>query len=406
MTIGTAIFSYNRSWCTKKSIEALHHCSVLPEKLFLFHDGIKNENDLEEWNKTEQIISEVKWCKKEIITLDTNKGLAQSIFDGVSYMLQSCDAVIIIEDDCIVHPQFMEFMIKALEQYKENKKVFSVSGYCEPVKIEKDEYDGYFSGRISSLGWGTWKDRWSGFGFDYEALRRIKKSSNLYEQLNTWGQDLPITIEGNVFGNTDSWAVFWALKCIEVGGYNLSPYESLVDNIGFDGSGVHSGTAKPKYILQEKEKYIECKFPDEPFYRDVAVNKLRLFYSRTSALDKERYYKSLLLSMYIQLRDGKRMEKWFKENNILSIAIWGKGTIANLFIDELKGKIDIECVMVTNVTEGDELYRELPLVSAENFDKKVDAILVIPGYDMDKISELCINNNINNRLISADSIFC
>ncbi len=405
MKIGTAIFSYNRSWCTKQSLEALHNCRVIPEKLFLFHDGIKNECDREEWENVENIIREVDWCEKEIITARANKGLAKSIANGVSYMFESCDAVIVLEDDCIVHPQFMEFMIGALEKYTEDNNVFSVSAYCEPVRIEKDEYDAYFTGRISSLGWGTWKERWVKFDFDYCLLKRIKKNEATNEQLNIWGQDLQATIVENVLGRADSWAVFWALKSIEEGGYNIAPYESLVDNIGFDGSGVHSGLTKPEYILQNKDRIIDYKFPPKSFYRDDVIAKMRAFYAYTEELNKERYYRKLLYSMYQYQNSGHSITDCFTKRGVSSIAIWGKGTIADLFLEELQDKIDIRCIVLSSKKHEEQNYNGIPVVEINTFDEDVDAILVIPGYDMETIGDICKSCSVNARLIPVDSLF-
>ena len=101
MKTGTAIFTYNRSAHTEQVITALRANYILPEKLFLFHDGMRDEKDKTEWDKVQQLLENVDWCDKEIIVSEVNKGLAKSIIYGVNYMLESCDAVIVLEDDCV-----------------------------------------------------------------------------------------------------------------------------------------------------------------------------------------------------------------------------------------------------------------------------------------------------------------
>lgn len=405
MRIGTALFSYNRSWCTKQSLEALHRCRVLPERLFLFHDGIKDEKDKNEWEKIEEIIHTIDWCKTEVITSKENKGLARSISEGVSYMFESCDAVIVVEDDCIVHPQFMEYMINALEFYVNKENVFSVSGYCEPIRIEKDEYDSYFTGRISSLGWGTWKNRWDGFELDYKLFSRIKKDKELSERLSIWGQDLETTVIANLSGNADSWAVFWALKSIITGGGNLAPFKSLVDNIGFDGSGIHSGDKKPEYILQERDEYIDLNFPPDVMFREDVINKMKDYYSFTPAVEKERYYRHILFLMYSALRNGLSLSDVLRNRGISSISLWGKGQISTSVIDELKGSIEVRNILVSKQLNHYEEVMGIPVIGLDSYSVNVDAILVIPGYDIDRIKRKCICHNISVNLITIDDLY-
>ena len=51
MKIGTIIFAYNRSEHMRQVLEALSQNDVLPEKLYLFQDGMKESTNIDEWNK-------------------------------------------------------------------------------------------------------------------------------------------------------------------------------------------------------------------------------------------------------------------------------------------------------------------------------------------------------------------
>ena len=56
MKVATIIFTYNRSVHTEKVLTALRENKILPEKLFLFQDGLKNELHRDEWNKVNRLI--------------------------------------------------------------------------------------------------------------------------------------------------------------------------------------------------------------------------------------------------------------------------------------------------------------------------------------------------------------
>ena len=118
MNVATILFTYNRSKHTRQVLDALSRNTVLPDKLYIFQDGPKRTTNQKEWKAVSDVINAVSWCDTEIVISNYNKGLANSIKSGVSQVLQLYDAVIVLEDDCVPHPQFMEYMVKALEKYE------------------------------------------------------------------------------------------------------------------------------------------------------------------------------------------------------------------------------------------------------------------------------------------------
>lgn len=239
MKIATLLFTYNRSLHTKQVIEALSQNYKLPEKLFVFQDGLKSDSHKNEWHEVNKLINHIDWCDTELYVSKVNRGLAASIVEGITYVLREYDAVIVLEDDCVPAVGFIDFMQQCFEKYQNNKRVYSVSGYAYPVDLKKEEFDIYACGRISSWGWGTWKDRWSEFKKDYELVKKMKEKDNTSKNLAMWGRGLEDMLVGNIRGECDSWAVFWALNVISKEGICVNPYKSLIKNIGLDGTGVH-----------------------------------------------------------------------------------------------------------------------------------------------------------------------
>lgn len=258
MKIATILFTYNRSYHTKQVLDALKRNTVQPERLLIFQDGLKGDRDVEEWKKVNALIHGIDWCEKEIIVSGRNLGLAESIVSGINYAFREHDAVIVLEDDCVPTANFIAFMEQCFERYQSDYHVYSVSGYSWPIGLEKGQYDVYGCGRISSWGWGTWKDRWSIYGRDYDLLQELKQEEATSRSLALWGKDLEETLVGNIRGSNDSWAVFWALNVIARNGICINPYESLIKNIGMDGTGVHCGVTDRfvvKCIDEKKESF-------------------------------------------------------------------------------------------------------------------------------------------------------
>lgn len=240
MKIATILFTYHRSYHTEQVLTSLKNNTILPEKLFVFQDGLKSKEDDYEWKKVNNLIKDIDWCETEIIISEYNRGLADSIVSGVNYVLKEYDAVIVIEDDCVLAPSYMKFMVQGLNKYERNPNVYSVSGYCWPIALEKDWYDAFGCGRVSTWGWGTWQDRWEKYSKDVDVLKRLKADQKKSRNLATWGRDLEPMLLGTIAGQYDSWGVYWALNVIENEGICINPYKSLVKHIGRDGTGTNT----------------------------------------------------------------------------------------------------------------------------------------------------------------------
>lgn len=262
MDVATILFTYNRSAHTKKVLEALQKNTVLPQKLYIFQDGLKTEGHREEWEKVNALIQEVDFCPVEVKVSDKNKGLAESVVSGINYVFAENDAVIVLEDDCVPAVDFITFMQQCFEKYRDDRKVYSVSGLAWPMALQKDKYDIYGCGRISSWGWGTWKDRWEGYSRDKQFLERIKQDKDKSRNLAVWGNDCEQMLLGTIAGTLDSWAVYWTLHVIENRGICISPYQSLIRNIGLDGTGVHCGSNEKFEMVLSNEKKGKFILPD------------------------------------------------------------------------------------------------------------------------------------------------
>lgn len=402
MKIGVAIFTYKRSYHTEKVLTALKNNKVLPEKLFLFQDGLKDSDNDDEWNKVNTLIKSVDWCDNEVIVSKRNKGLADSIEFGVDYVFMHYDMIVVLEDDCIPHPEFMTFMVQALNRYQNDKKVYSVSGYSYPVDIPNIEVDAYFTRRISSWGWGTWKDRWVKYSRDYRILGRILNNKELSKQLHIWGEDLECYLLGNVYGNCDSWATFWAYTVIEHKGYCLSPYKSLIKNIGFDGTGVHCGIGEITQYLYE-EDICNFRFPEQIEISKECEDIFCDYFSWKSGEKKLRSYNELLIKWITCLmRDEPKIADRLLEKGIKKCSIWGKGEICDLLLEELEGKIQVISIIESNPKV--KKYKDIPVIAIDAITNETQLIIVIPIYDFSKIERI-VKKIDNINIISLDHIF-
>jgi hypothetical protein len=238
------LFVYNRPDHTRQTVEALLANELVDQsEIFIYSDAAKNQNDDVNVKEVREYIKKINGFKKvTIIEREKNFGLANSIIDGVTKIINEYGKIIVLEDDLVTSPKFLKFMNKALVFYADNKNIMSVSGYMYPCNIpfayKKDVLLFY---RFSSWGWGMWSDRWNLINFDITANDKIFHDRNLQRKFNLGGEDLYDMLLLQLQGKINSWAIRTALSSALNDKITVYPIKSLVQNVGFDNSGVHCG---------------------------------------------------------------------------------------------------------------------------------------------------------------------
>lgn len=234
------LFVYNRVDHTRQTVEALARNSLADKSdLFIYSDGPKTPAAEASVAAVRQYIKTVKGFNNvTILEKDKNQGLARSIIEGVSSVVQQYGKVIVLEDDILTAPDFLSFMNNGLEYYAAEPRVWQVTGWNFPVEMP-DATPVFFSTMVNCWGWATWKDRWQHFNKEPKRLvdswdKATIKAFNLDNAYDYWSQVLM-----NLDGRMCTWAVFWYATVFEHQGLSLNPAVSYVKNIGFDGSGEH-----------------------------------------------------------------------------------------------------------------------------------------------------------------------
>ncbi len=248
------LFVYNRLDHTKQTVTALQNNKLADESaLFIFSDGPKDDNDKARVNQVREYIQTINGFKKvTIFKKDKNYGLASSIIDGVTNIVNEYGRIIVLEDDLVTSPHFLNFMNNALEFYKEEENVYSITGYSYTDNIENIE-SSYFINLTNSWSWATWANKWSTFQRDKKDLESIIKSSNKEKSLFNFDDSIDYInmAKLELDDKIDSWAIYWYLSVFRKNGLTLYPQKKLVKNVGFDGSGTHCSVEHAQQELKD-----------------------------------------------------------------------------------------------------------------------------------------------------------
>ncbi len=288
------LFVYNRPWHTEQTLQALKQNKLAKNSiLYVFADGCKDSSNKEEKRLVEEVRSVIrkgKWCGEvHIIESDENRGLADSIILGVTDIVNKYNKVIVLEDDIVTSNGFLAYMNDALDLYEKESNVMSVSGYMFPHKKKLTE--SFFYGAPFPWGWATWKRAWSSFNNNADELYKKFEDEKKWNMFNKFGGKLlQKQLKSNVDGEIKTWYVKWHASLVSNHGLTLYPGKSLVNNIGFDDSGVHCATVTI-FDHDKLRKKVEVK-PIELKENKLAKKIIVLFYQ-----GKWYYIKHLLIRL-------------------------------------------------------------------------------------------------------------
>ena len=279
------LFVYNRPHLVRQTLESLmaNHLSKESE-LFIYADGPKpNSSDIQlsKIQEVRKIIAERKWCGKvNIIESDQNIGLASSVINGVSKIVNKFGNAIIVEDDVILSPFFLTFMNDGIEMYKDDPKVLSIGSWNYFSKSNSFSKDTFFFRFPDTKGWATFERAWKLFEKDPKiALEKLKSKG----MLNAFNADLNYPyftkmLEAQIEHKINSWAIRWTATGLIHDMVSLFPKYSLSKDVGFGSDATHDTSVhdynKDLLVYQDRINVEKIEVTDNL----SAVDQWRQFY--------------------------------------------------------------------------------------------------------------------------------
>jgi hypothetical protein len=237
------VFAYNRPTHLARLLESLARCRRLDEcEIYLHCDGPREGVADANVEATRRIARE--WeprLRARCLLRGHNLGLGRAIVGGVTELCSRQGQVIVLEDDLVVRPDFIDFMLRALARYATSPSVLQISGYMYGVDTPPSP-DVYALPLTSGWGWATWKRAWDRFEWEPAGALAQLSDPSARRRFNLWDSyPYYAMLCDRLAGKNQSWGILWQWKVFELGGQVVYPRRSLVWNGGFDGSGTHSG---------------------------------------------------------------------------------------------------------------------------------------------------------------------
>ena len=294
------LFTYNRPWHTEQVLQALEKNELADQShLIVFVDGPKanaSEEQLKKIKQVRELVQSKKWCGSvEYHIAEQNIGCRNSIIAGITQVLSTYEAAIILEDDIVTSPYFLKYMNTCLNYYRVFKSVISISGYNLPpnrIKIPNEyKYDVYVSLRQQNWGWGTWRDRWESVDWDKNFIKDFIADKTLVEAFNRGGDDLSKMLQEEYEGKSDAWDIQFTFHHFKHHGVSIIPCKSYTNNVGLDSSGTHTINQHTSSFFNDLSMAAENPKLLNIVYEDIRL--INAFYNAYSAKKRPLWQKAI-----------------------------------------------------------------------------------------------------------------
>lgn len=249
---------FNRPEETGRVLEILQR--IRPPQIFVAADGPRagRADDAENCALVRRmILDRIDWTDGVVTDFSpVNMGLRRRMASAIGLALEQADRVIVLEDDCVPHPDFFRFCTELLKRYASDERVGVITGdNFQPGDFCCGE-SFYFSRYPHCWGWATWRRAWAHYDdamADWPGLRGEGWLEELFPhplEAGYWRK-----IFDDVFaGEIESWAYRWTWSCWRRGMLTATPAVNLVTNIGTGDAATNTRDA-------EKDKHRRAALP-------------------------------------------------------------------------------------------------------------------------------------------------
>ncbi len=248
---------------------------LAPKLIFVACDGpiLNLPEEAQKVAATRAVIeTDIDWpCKIEHYYSDINQGCRLGVSRAISWFFNHVDEGIILEDDCVPHPDFFIYCATLLERYRNDTRLWCISG----SNFQKGQWRGdgsyYFSRYSHCWGWASWRRCWEHYDgglIQWPALRDSGLLNTIFEnpiEQSYWSAIWQRLLDE---GKPDSWAYRWMFSCLINGGLTAIPNYNLVKNIGCGEDSTHTVNLLPI----EANQALRTIVPPQFVLRDIEAD--------------------------------------------------------------------------------------------------------------------------------------
>ena len=216
-----------------------------PKYFYIHADGPRsgNQDDIKKCQVARSIIEQIDWeCELHTLFRDENLGCGKGPASAITWFFENVSEGIIIEDDCIPHPDFFNYCSELLNKYRDDSRIM-VIGATTYQDNYPCEYSYTFSAYGTMAAWATWKRVWDKYDYSLSYFTRHELKTKLrkyfysrFEYTNWLGLYDWIVKDG--FSSYWDWQLHFITFFNE--GIAIRPKFNMISNIGIGIDATHT----------------------------------------------------------------------------------------------------------------------------------------------------------------------
>lgn len=255
--------AFNRPDTAVKSFSAIR--AYQPHILYIAIDGPRTDHPddriLCQQTQT-KIMNLIDWeCKVKTLFREINAGCGRGVSEAVSWMFQSEEMGVIIEDDCQASVDFFKFCEEILPRYRQDERIAQVNGFdLSYSSATTNTY--FFTSYPSCWGWATWKRAWENLNFTMQNWKSDRKK--IFKRFPFAEACIHYLLWSRLYRNIQKqkklniWDFQWSIYVFLQNKLCINPFANLVVNTGF---GINSTNCSDPHSPLSQAAWGKLDFP-------------------------------------------------------------------------------------------------------------------------------------------------
>jgi hypothetical protein len=259
-----------------------------PKKLYFYSNKAREDKpeEIARNNEIRAYVDEIDWeCELKTYFRDEYVDVFTSLWGAYDWFFENEESGIVLEEDCVPSLAFFDFCDQLLPKYKDDQRVWLISGNNFIEGYAPIKYDYTFHYFSYMYGWASWRDRWKQTirtDLPIDEIKEFRLLEQLHVNKKAAKKEFNTILRNR---ETNSWDYRFqtTMRCLN--GLGVIPKQNLVNNIGVVGANNNgSSFSHNKMTVKDESFYINNPPPfviadisyAEQWYKRVYLKKSNL----------------------------------------------------------------------------------------------------------------------------------
>lgn len=298
------LLAFSRPDTTRRVLERIREAA--PVRFYVACDAARDGRpaEAEKVAAVRALVAElVDWpCELKTLYREQNLGCKMAVSGALDWFFEQEEMGIILEDDCLPDPSFFGYCETLLHRFKDDERIFMISGNNFQRGKKVTEYSYYYSWLTHIWGWASWRRSWQKVDLEmknwpaFMAAGGVRQIYPKTRYARRWQKTFARYLQGryNTWDYPLLFASWWHRQM------TVLPEVNLVSNIGFGEGGTHTNSAALTLLANIEVQAIDQiqHNPEQVVSHQADESTMRYYLFPSTLLKAYRLTRHLMLGMF------------------------------------------------------------------------------------------------------------